>query len=213
LHRHTAGSRASAKSIHPSARSLRRWASLLSTFGAVAGVQLRTSRSIKPRERDLRDLRLFVLVRFLTRPTNHPRHAACASNFKSKPVRPRCCKGGKYNQRACFLNCQFARVLNPHDARVVRASNHPLSEADLRGTARESASQVRHQQVPGSKVPVRHRLRPASRRSQRRWIIRGLAYVGNQVGIARVIPSLQRLSQRSRHQNARVRGVAIEVTR
>src|SRR5205823_11595946 len=71
------------------ARSLRRTISLLSTFGAVAGVQLQTSRSIKPRERDLGDLRLFFLARFLTRPTNHPRHAACASNFKSKPVRPR----------------------------------------------------------------------------------------------------------------------------
>jgi hypothetical protein len=29
-----------------------------------------------------------LLVRFLTRPTNHPRHAACASNDESKPVRP-----------------------------------------------------------------------------------------------------------------------------
>jgi hypothetical protein len=28
------------------------------------------------------------LARFLTRPTNHPRHAACASNNESKPVRP-----------------------------------------------------------------------------------------------------------------------------
>src|SRR5438128_5188104 len=88
LHRHTAGSRASAKFLHRPARSLRRTISLLSTFGAVAGVQLQTSRSIKPRERDLGDLRLFLLARFLTRPTNHPRHAACASNFKSKPVRP-----------------------------------------------------------------------------------------------------------------------------
>ena len=58
-------------------------------FRAVAGVQPETSRSIKPRERDLGDLRLFVLVRILTRPTNHPRHAACASNHQSKPVRPR----------------------------------------------------------------------------------------------------------------------------
>src|SRR6476660_5718008 len=57
-------------------------------FPAVAGVQPETSRSIKPRERDLGDLRLFVLVRILTRPTNHPRHAACASNNESKPVRP-----------------------------------------------------------------------------------------------------------------------------
>ena len=70
-------------------RSLRRFASLLSTFSPLAGVAAKTSRSIKPRERDLRDLRLFVLVRFLTRPTNHPRHAACASNDESKPVRPR----------------------------------------------------------------------------------------------------------------------------
>jgi len=31
------------------------------------------------------------LVRFLTRPTNHPRHAACASNDESKPVRPLLC--------------------------------------------------------------------------------------------------------------------------
>src|SRR6476659_2210282 len=88
LHRHTASSRASAKFLHRPARSLRRPISLLSTFGAVAGVQLQTSRSIKPRERDLGDLRLFFLDRFFTRPTNHPRHAACASNFKSKPVRP-----------------------------------------------------------------------------------------------------------------------------
>src|SRR5438105_10844204 len=57
-------------------------------FPAVAGVQPKTSRSIKPRERDLGDLRLFFLVRILTRPTNHPRHAACASNYESKPVRP-----------------------------------------------------------------------------------------------------------------------------
>src|SRR5205823_5630710 len=88
LHRHTAGSRVSAKFLHRPTRSLRRTISLLSTFGAVAGVQLQTSRSIKPQERDLGDLRLFFLARFLTRPTNHPRHAACASNFKSKPVRP-----------------------------------------------------------------------------------------------------------------------------
>lgn len=88
MHRHTASSRASTNFLHHPARSLRRLISLLSTFGAVAGVQLQTSRSIKPRERDLGDLRLFVLVRFLTRPTNHPRHAVCASNDESKPVRP-----------------------------------------------------------------------------------------------------------------------------
>src|SRR5438067_8886208 len=54
------------------ARSLRASASLLSTFSLPAGVAAKTSRSIKPRELDLRSLRLFVLVRFLTRPTNHP---------------------------------------------------------------------------------------------------------------------------------------------
>src|SRR5438046_9649891 len=88
LHRRTAGSRASAQSIHKPSRSLRRFASLLSAFPTLAGVAPETSRSIKPRERDLRDLRLFVLVRFLTRPTNHPRHAARASIDESKPVRP-----------------------------------------------------------------------------------------------------------------------------
>ena len=59
MHRHTAGSRASTNFLHHPARSLRRLISLLSTFGAVAGVQRQTSRSIKPRERDLRCLRLF----------------------------------------------------------------------------------------------------------------------------------------------------------
>jgi hypothetical protein len=97
MHRHTAGSRASTNFLHHPARSLRRLISLLSTFGAVAGVQLQTSRSIKPRERDLGDLRLFVLVRFLTRPTNHPRHAACASNDESKPVRPQYLRLNKYH--------------------------------------------------------------------------------------------------------------------
>ena len=75
--------------LHRPARSLRRPISLLSMFPAVAGVQPGTSQSIKPRERDLGDLHLFFLVRILTRPTNHPRHAACASNHQSKPVRPR----------------------------------------------------------------------------------------------------------------------------
>src|SRR3954466_8182676 len=75
--------------LHRRTRSLRPAISLLSMFPAVAGVQPETSRSIKPRERDLGDLRLFVLVRILTRPTDHPRHAACASNYESKPVRPR----------------------------------------------------------------------------------------------------------------------------
>ena len=89
MRRRTTGSRASTKFLHRPARSLRRPISLLSMFPAVAGVQPETSRSIKPRERDLGDLRLFFLVRILTRPTNHPRHAACASNYESKPVRPR----------------------------------------------------------------------------------------------------------------------------
>jgi hypothetical protein len=87
MRRHTTGSRASTKSIHEPARSLRRFASLLSTFAVVAGVPRQTSRSIKPRELDLRCLRLFFGP-VLTRPTNHPRHAACASNNESKPVRP-----------------------------------------------------------------------------------------------------------------------------
>src|SRR5437667_9035900 len=65
LHRHTAGSRASAKSIHKPTRSLRQFASLLSTFPTLAGVAPETSRSIKPRERDLRDLRLFFWSGFL----------------------------------------------------------------------------------------------------------------------------------------------------
>src|SRR5713101_4323758 len=93
MRRRTTGSRVSAKFLHRPTRSLRRKISLLSTFGAVAGVQLQTSRSIKPRERDLGDLRVYFLVRFLTRPTNHPRHAACASNHKSKPVRPHFLRG------------------------------------------------------------------------------------------------------------------------
>jgi hypothetical protein len=59
MHRRTAGSRASTKSIHEPARSLRRFASLLSSFSQPAGVTAKTSRSIKPRERDLRSLRLF----------------------------------------------------------------------------------------------------------------------------------------------------------
>ena len=60
MHRRIADSRASTKSIHKPARSLRRVASLLSTFSPLAGVTAKTSRSIKPRERDLGDLRLFV---------------------------------------------------------------------------------------------------------------------------------------------------------
>src|SRR5262245_66656260 len=89
LHRHTARLPSVHEILHRPARSLRRTASLLSMSPTVAGVQPVTSRSIKPRERDLGDLRLFVLIRLLTRPTNHPRHAACASNNQSKPVRPR----------------------------------------------------------------------------------------------------------------------------
>src|SRR5207253_3730719 len=47
------------------ARSFRRFASLLSTFSPLAGVTAKTSRSIKPRERDLRDLRLLFWSGFL----------------------------------------------------------------------------------------------------------------------------------------------------
>jgi len=60
MRRRIADSRASTKSIHEPARSHRRFASLLSTFSPLAGVTAKTSRSIKPRERDLRCLRLFV---------------------------------------------------------------------------------------------------------------------------------------------------------
>ena len=59
MRRHIAGSRASTKSSYEPERSLLRFASLLSTFAVVAGVPRQTSRSIKPRERDLRCLRLF----------------------------------------------------------------------------------------------------------------------------------------------------------
>jgi len=59
MRRHTANSRASTKSIHRSVRSPHRSASLLSTFAVVAGIPRQTSRSIKPRELDLRCLRLF----------------------------------------------------------------------------------------------------------------------------------------------------------
>src|SRR4026208_1495909 len=100
MRRRIADSRASTNFLHHPARSLRRLISLLSTFGAVAGGPLQTSRSIKPRERDLGDLRLFVLVRFLTRPTNHPRHAVCASNDESKPVRPQ--DWNNIMQRTCL---------------------------------------------------------------------------------------------------------------
>ena len=104
MHRRIAGSRASTKSIHKPARSLRQSASLLSTFSPLAGITAKTSRSIKPRELDLRCLRLFFLVQFLTRPTNHPRHAACASNDESKPVRP---------QNSCaYISTAFAVLCN-----------------------------------------------------------------------------------------------------
>src|SRR6201993_393040 len=104
MRRRTAGSRASTKSIHKPARSLRVSASLLSTFSPLAGVTAKPSRAIKPRELDLRSLRLFVLVRFLTRPTNHPRHAACASNYESKPVRPPFLEAGRYLNRRCVAS-------------------------------------------------------------------------------------------------------------
>ena len=73
----------------PPARSLRPWESLLSSPPALAGVWPGTSRSIKPRERDLRNRsRLFVCPEVLTRPTRLPRHAAWCSSHQSKPVRP-----------------------------------------------------------------------------------------------------------------------------
>jgi hypothetical protein len=65
LHRHTAGSRASTKSIHRLSAVAPPPISLLSTSPAPAGVTPETSRSIKPRERDLRDLRLLFWLGFL----------------------------------------------------------------------------------------------------------------------------------------------------
>ena len=88
LGRHIAVARASTKSIHPPARSLRRKTSLLPSLPASADIGPETSRSIKPRELDLRDLHLFFLTRIFTRPTSHPRHATRISDNKSKPVRP-----------------------------------------------------------------------------------------------------------------------------
>src|SRR3954454_2800130 len=79
MRRHTASSRASAKFLHRPARALRRTISLLSTFGAVAGVQLQTSRSIKPRERDLGDLRLLFWSGFCE--PNEP-SSTCRLRFK-----------------------------------------------------------------------------------------------------------------------------------
>lgn len=119
--------RATTKFLHRPARSLRRPISLLSMSRAVAGVQPGTSQSIKPRERDLGDLHLFFLVRILTRPTNHPRHAACASNNQSKPVRPRFL-GGLILPETC------AFAIRPNRPRVVRRDlsasfRHPLAHS------------------------------------------------------------------------------------
>ena len=130
MHRHTASSRASTNFLHHPARSLRRLISLLSTFGAVAGVQLQTSRSIKPRELDLGDLRLFVLVRFLTRPTNHPRHAVCASNDESKPVRP---------QNFC-LNRYLYLQSYARSPRIPRAMAVEITSESLAGAQPEPAA-------------------------------------------------------------------------
>ena len=138
MHRHTAGPRSSTKFLHRPTRSLRRTISLLSMFPAVAGVQPETSRSIKPRERDLGDLRLFVLVRILTRPTNHPRHAACASNYESKPVRPHFFGGRKIPETP--LNRKPARrsrkeiscAGNQADARVADAGAESVRQLGCR---------------------------------------------------------------------------------
>src|SRR5207237_5994477 len=121
LHRHTADFRASTNFLHRPVRSLRRPTSMLSTFGAVARVQLQTSRSIKPRERDLGDLRLFVLVRFLTRPTNHPRHAACVSNNESKPVRPRFWEAFNLPKLPRISNCSSEFSSRARDRQVSRS--------------------------------------------------------------------------------------------
>src|SRR4051812_36731233 len=93
-------------------------------FPAVAGVQPGTSRSIKPRERDLGDLRLFFLVRILTRPTNHPRHAACASNYESKPVRP---QRGEDRDEGAF----FQLVLSLDDLALSKVARSPSDPRDL----------------------------------------------------------------------------------
>lgn len=63
--------------------------SLLSSQSSLTGVEKTASRYyIKPRERDLVNLRLFCLTRFLARPTGHPRHANLTSTLQSKPLRP-----------------------------------------------------------------------------------------------------------------------------
>lgn len=76
------------RKFSPRARSLHPRASLLSSCSSLAGVGKGTLRLIKPQERDLGDLHLFSLIRFFTRPTNHPRHAVPDSDNESKPVRP-----------------------------------------------------------------------------------------------------------------------------
>jgi hypothetical protein len=72
----------------PPVRSLHWKASLLRSRLLPAGVGGDTSRYIRPRVRDLRDLRLFVLMRGFTRPTHRPRHAGRISHYQSKPLRP-----------------------------------------------------------------------------------------------------------------------------
>lgn len=87
-------------------------ASLLSSHSSLAGVGWSASWLIKPRERDLRNLHLFCLIRFFTRPTNHPRHAGRASHSKSKPLRPRVAVGklrralrNASHVASCALSC------------------------------------------------------------------------------------------------------------
>src|SRR5256885_16164349 len=106
LHRHTAGSGVSAKFLHRPARSLRRTISLLSTFGAVAGVQLQTSRSIKPRERDLGDLRLFFGSVF--NEANEP-SSTCRLRFKLQVEASTPPKGYKYSRSAQFGKVRAGR--------------------------------------------------------------------------------------------------------
>src|SRR4051794_426427 len=81
-HRHAAGSRASAKSFHPPVRSLHHQASLLSTYPPLAGVAADRSRSIKPRERDLGDLRLFLFGSVFNE-ANEP-SSTCRLRFKQQ---------------------------------------------------------------------------------------------------------------------------------
>src|SRR5207248_1863372 len=79
MRRHTASSRASTKSIHEPAWSLHRFASLLSTFAAVAGVPRQTSRSIQPRELSGVPERSIPVSRFLRRSLRWTRR-----NFSSR---------------------------------------------------------------------------------------------------------------------------------